>query len=355
MRTSPNKPTRLHRRAWTGWLALSLSALAFLLWATFPTTDTPSRLPRASASAPLTPARQTWSREQWDAWAREHVDPALDEADAADAAAVERALSVIHSAFDTYRAGVPAFCDDLSSWGTRAGVVKRTVRGWFAGGGKASVESYARDKFEHHVLPQNALNSAITRARETLAIDLEANRNILRARLDAALARTLDPHDPALHHLTDVRARFDDALATALGRRAASSVGSGVIAFVAGTAGSILAEQAVAQIIARAGVSAAAGAAGAGGAAGAAGGPVGVAVGLGVGLVVGAGIDWWMTEEFKEKVSAETLAYLNGLEARVVDGMDGAPGVREAFVTSVNEARKARRDALANAVEEAAR
>jgi len=353
MRTSPNKLTRLRRRAWTGWLALALSALGFALWAITSGGGGDARLPRASA--PLTPARQTWSREQWDAWAREHVDPALDEADAADAEAVERALTLLHASFDTFRGGAPAFADDLASWGTRAGVVKRKVRGWFAGGGKASVESYARDKFERHVLPPGALDAALARARETLSTDLEANRNILRARLDAALARTLNPNTQGLDDVAHVRARFDQTMASALGARAASSVGSGVIAFVAGTAGSLVAEQAVAQVLARVGVGAVAGAAGAGGTAGAAAGPVGIAVGVGVGLVVGAGIDWWMTEEFKSAVRAETLAYLDGLEARVVDGMDGAPGAREAFVTSVNEARQARRQALTQAVEEAAR
>ncbi len=349
MRNSPDISKIARRRAWSGWLALLLSAGLFLLWAHG--TRGVNRASGEEASV----VDAGWSRAEWEAWSREEVEPALADAELADARAVDRALVTVHEAFEGFRRGVPAFCDDLASWGTRAGVVKRTVRGWVSGGGKASIESYAREKFEQHVVPPGSVHAAIAQAAGALAQDLEANRNVLRARLDAALARSVGSAAAHLGEVDGARARFEETVQEALGAHAGASVGSGLAAFMAGAAGSVVAEQAVAQVLARVGVGAAAGAAGAGGGAGAAAGPVGVAVGLGVGLAVGAGIDWWMTERFKERVAGETLAYLDGLEGSVVDGSDGAPGIRAGFVGAVDEAGRMRREALARAIEEAAR
>jgi hypothetical protein len=51
---------------------------------------------------------------------------------------------------------------------------------------------------------------------------------------------------------------------------------------------------------------------------------VGTVVGLGVGLAVGLVIDWWMTEQFEEKMVNQMQAYLDSLETALLSGSASA-------------------------------
>ena len=68
-----------------------------------------------------------------------------------------------------------------------------------------------------------------------------------------------------------------------------------------------------------------------GGAAGTSVGPVGTLVGAGVGLIIGVGVDWWLTDQFQEKLTSQLNTYFDEMQRNLLDGTVEEPGLRDAL------------------------
>lgn len=358
------------------WTLLALAAALMALWAALPMAPKVDAPPPAPP-APPSPISIDWASLEADArgvspaeWYMGDVAPLLDRASDADRAAVDRALASLHERFNACRAGAPAFAEAVTAWGTRAGLAKRMAAdSWDRAWGRIDdrsprVQWRIEQLFKEHVLAEGVIESALRDAGETLAHDIESRRNETWSQIAVSLRTDDAPVGAAsLDFEAFERSVRQTAAALAAGR-AERSVASGAATLAMSAAGGWLAEQAAAQAISRLGLSAAgaaargaagaaagaaggtAGGASAGGAAGALGGPGGAIIGFGVGLAVGVVIDWWMTEDFRDRLEGEVVAYIDALEREVIDGADGRPGLRAALLDAVEQAGRAQRDAV---------
>lgn len=308
---------------------------------------------------------------------RELVEPLLSRASDRNRAATDAAIARVHERFDAFRAAAPAFADDMASWGSRLGVLRRLPSDWWrrtTGDAcpepASDVERYVRAKFEKHVVAPGAVEGAARDALAQFADDLGASRNLLWAEIDAALRTRDAPVPENVFDAREAERRVGAEAAALASRHAVGTLGAGVAAFAVSTAGSIAAEQLAAQVIARVGVSAAAGAgasalgasagatgaaAGTGATGGALAGPVGVVVGVGLGLAVGIAIDWWMTDEYKASLTAQVRERLTALETALIDGDENEPGLRAALAHAAQTMTDSQRSAALAGVEETAR
>lgn len=324
-----------------------------------------------------------------DAVYRESLEPLLDAAAERNTRIVDRALARLHECFDGFRAGAPALAEDMASWGSRLGVLRRMPSDWWdyargAGSGCAleapgAVATYIRGKFEKHVAPSGAVEACIEETIGQAADDLQASRNTLWGEIDLALRASDAPVRGARFDARAMEMEASRMAASLASRHTTGTLGAGLAALAVSTAGSIAVEQLTAQVVARIGVGVAAGAAaeavtGAGAAAAGAGtgatggavaGPVGVVVGVGLGLAVGFAIDWWMTDEFKSGLEKQVVARLDALEREIVEGTGALPepggprgaeaGLRLALLEAVEALDKSQRAAALAGVQEAMR
>src|SRR6187401_2171399 len=65
--------------------------------------------------------------QEFGAYYRENISPLLDTAEAREKQAVDLALQRLHEHFDYLRRGVPNFTRDITGWGTRFGIVGRSI------------------------------------------------------------------------------------------------------------------------------------------------------------------------------------------------------------------------------------
>ena len=279
----------------------------------------------------------------------------LDTTQKKDLAAVQRALDSLRVCFKSYGNGIPAFTDALTGWGMRAKIVYRS-----------SVESIERkdqhywtaslvqEKFDEHVVSGTKLEADVMEVMKQFAYDLEADRNELLVNLETRLNARELPETMKRLALTNFREQTRSRIKEMLSKLPGQSVVVGVGSITAG----IVAEEAVRQLIraviaqaaariaAGAAVSggAAAGAAATGGAGGTAIAPgVGTAVGLAGGLIVGAAVDWWMTDEFKDKVAAECRRFLTTTQVAL---MTGDKGLEKLLLDHVTRSHNACREAV---------
>ena len=89
---------------------------------------------------------------------RKEIVPLLDDFDARNQAAADRAIATLHDRMQMHRAGIPAFADDISGWGTRFGIVGRESsdlwdKWWHDEKNVHGVKDYVNGKFRcaHHV------------------------------------------------------------------------------------------------------------------------------------------------------------------------------------------------------------
>lgn len=304
-------------------------------------------------------------------------EPFLADAERRNAAAVDRALADLQERFDGFRAGAPAFAQDMASWGTRLRILGRGGADWWIGLTSGApelsdrVRTFVGEKLQRHVLAPGALEDAVADAVATFALELESSQNGLWIEVSSRLR----PSDgaPGAVPLDSARARDRAAaLASAMtASHAQRTIGAGLAALGVSTAGSIVAEQVAAASLARVGASLAAGAgaealgAGATGAAGASvgagasggalAGPAGVIIGVGVGLVAGVAIDWWMTERFEARLTEEVRAYLDRVEHELIEGSTGeraGGGLRVALLEAARAANQRQRAAVLAAISE---
>lgn len=277
------------------------------------------------------------------------LQPLVDENQLANLVAVERCLTRIDDSFTKYRKGIKPFSDDITSMGTRFGILTRMPANWWYEDGR--IQQYVQAKFESHIFGEKQLNDDLTLALTSLRDEIQANRSELLASVKLAISESDFPNLA----IPDYKA-FDQQVNRLLvefsSNRARDSVYHGIATMVTSEVAAIVVTQIITRVVTAIGTSAATSAAAGGGATaggaaagaggGSLGGPVGTAIGLGVGLVVGILVDWWMTENFKATLEADLNKYLTDLRNGIVDGVNGEPGLRnalESFCADYNNAQ----------------
>ena len=280
----------------------------------------------------------------------------LDGTQKKDMAAVQHALDSLRACFKSYADGIPEFTDALTGWGMRAKIIYRagveTIEGkdqhyWTA--------SLVQEKFDEHIVSATKLETDVMEVMKQFAYELEADRNELLVNLETRLNGAALPDTMKHLALRNFREQTSGRIKEMLSRLPGQSVVVGVGSITAG----IVAEEAVRQLIrtviaqaaariaAGAAVSggAAAGAAATGGVGGTAIAPgVGTAIGLAGGLLIGAVVDWWLTDEFKDKVAAECRRFLTTTQVALTTG---DKGLEKLLLDHVTDSNKACREAVA--------
>ena len=311
---------------------------------------------------------------------RRDLEPLLNDATSRNQQSAEHALIRLHQEFEKFRAGIPGFADDVTSWGMRwrasIGMLKDTWKNYWKSRDdpeSEEVKKTVRERFEARIMSRDGMTRAMQGTMDQFGEDVTASRNRLLMEAKWAL-RTQDV--PLAFPLPDFDAfqrQLHASMAENLQGHAADSIANAVVTFVASGVAGWAAEQLMARIITLlteeamlAGVEAAtvgggttAGGGVMGGAAGWLGGPAGAVIGIGVGLTVGAVIDWWMTESFKAQLTAQLTAYLTNLERDLIDGIapkDGQPpqaGLRDSLRTAVRKVDEIHRRAMLTTLEAA--
>ena len=294
------------------------------------------------------------------------VIPQLDKSLLRKRAASERAIAGLRERLDGHRHGIPRFADDVTRWGTRFGVMGRMSkdawnRWWKDDPGAAATRRYIEAKFRAHVLAERDLQEELEAAVQQFVADLEADRNALFADIRLPLKASNVSIGVADAEWERVRRQIMVRAGIIAESGAKDTLVSGLtVVTVSGVVG-WAAERVVIQVLARvapmvaaqlgasaaaAGGGAMAGGAGGGGAVGSLAGPAGTVVGIGAGLVVGAAIDWWMTENFKEKLAEQCNRFLDTVRDQLIDGTNQQPGLRVVFDEAVRLSDEAQRKAI---------
>lgn len=323
-------------------LLLPSAILVVSIVAWFAVTRTKTRLPPIPEPPPV---EGNLPKEFLDSTLR----PLVDENQQANLDACERCLIRIDDSFTKYRKGIQPFSDDITSIGTRFGILRRMPANWWYQDGR--ILRFVQTKFETHIFGEKQLNDDLTLALTSLRDEIHANGNHLLASVKLAVSES----DLPSVAVPDYRA-FDEQVNQLLlemsSNRAKESVYHGVATLVTSEVAALAATQIITRVVTVIGTSSVASAAAGGGAAaggaatgaggGSLGGPIGTAIGLGVGVVAGILVDWWMTENFKATLEADLNNYLTTLRDGIIEGVNGEPGLRQAlqeFGTDYNHAQ----------------
>ncbi|HEV2296300.1 MAG TPA: hypothetical protein VGR35_20830 [Tepidisphaeraceae bacterium] len=293
------------------------------------------------------------------------IVPLLDESLQRKQDAAGRALAILHARLNGHRKGIPAFAEDVTSWGTRFGVLGRSTRDAFRKARRKpdaeTTRRYVEAKFRTHVMSEIELEAAVGAAVEQFRADLEADRNLLMSQIRVPLKASGAPVLVADAEWEAIRRDIMRAGSDLAMSGSTDSVVNAAAAFAAGEAAGISGRHLVAQILARvgpiigarlagsgvaAGAGAMAGAAGGGGTAGSIGGPAGTIIGAGVGLAVGAVIDWWMTARFQEQLRKRCNAFVDSVQLALITGTKQSPGVEPLLAEAVRVTDAAQRQAI---------
>lgn len=262
------------------------------------------------------------------------IEAALAEADRRAGLAVDAAVARVRARFAEHRAGVPGFCEEVTGWGVRVRVTALSVGDAWRRARVSlgidqrrpeSVGAVERDiaaRFTRRVLPNGAVESAVSDALAALDDELAAIRAEAWSRVDLALSA--DEGRARADARPRAPERMLEVASPRLARGAVDAATDGAATLIAGSFAAALGEQAAAQVGGRVLTLLAGGATAAGmsvgGAGGALGGPAGVATGLAAGVAVGAAVDWWLTDAFRARLKAEIDASLDAAEEAVIEG-----------------------------------
>jgi hypothetical protein len=344
-----------------GLLAVVLAVAMVTVWAVM-IHPWESSAATTTAPQPTLPAvSHTVSKDEF--YRRELV-PLLEKAKAQNRASADKSLDRLHQEFDRFRSGIPTFVDDVASWRTRFGIMRRLSRDKWKNFWKAAddadskeVKNYMLGKFETHIMAQDDLQKAIGSSLAEFKDDVAATRNRLLADMKVALTTADMDLDFARPDFAAFQREFDRFISGRVESNATDSLVNATVNLLANSIAGFAAEQVVAQLVVRlaaaqavaagveaaaAGGSSTAGGATLGGAAGWLGGPLGAVIGVGAGLAVGAVVDWWVTERFKTNLTEQLTAYLDNLERDLVNG---------AAATADQPAQIGLRDALHHAAD----
>lgn len=249
-----------------------------------------------------------------------HVIPAIQVANEANKEAAVRCLKRISESFDSYHRGVKPFAEDMTSIGTRFGVVRRMPSDWWNESNE--VHKLVAGKLEKHVFSEDILRKDINNSLAQFREDIKANNTEMLTNIKAATTGTKLPNLQNLdvaEFTNDVVAKIESYSTES----ATESVTGLILTEAASGAAGLAVEQIIAAVIVRVGASAGgatAGSAAVGGGGGSLGGPVGAGIGIAGGLVVGLVIDYWLTERAKESLSKNLNQLLDDIEDAVING-----------------------------------
>jgi hypothetical protein len=349
-----------------GTLALVVAASLFAFWwiAVHPAPESATTSRAGLPLPPATPVAVSHGISR-DEFYRRELAPLLEKAKAKNRASADKSLERLHQEFDRFRTGIPGFVDDIASWRTRFGIMRRLSRDkwknfWKSGDDADSeeVKNYMLQKFQYHILAPDELQKAVESSLSEFKDDVAATRNRLLAEMRLALTTSDMRLDFTRPDYAAFQREFDQFIAGHVETNATDSLVNAAVNLIGNGVAGFAAEQLVAQIIVRlaaaeavaagveaaaAGGSSTAGSAAVGGAAGWLGGPIGAVVGVGAGLAVGAVVDWWVTDRFKANLTGELTTYLDNLERDMVEGVkagDDRPariGLREALHSAADK------------------
>jgi len=297
------------------------------------------------------------------------IVPLIEVYDRKNRQAADRAIVTLKDRFQQLHRGIPAFADDITGWGTRFGVVGRMSsdlwqKWWHENQNANGVQVYVSSKFQSHVISDEKLKVAVEGTVTQFQEDLAANRNELLSQVRTVLHREDIPvrlqfDENSFRKFAEDVMRRANALTVSMGQRSLASfilteTASGVVGAIA-TRLAITGGTYLATTLGAAGGATVGGTAVGGGAGTVVTPGVGTVIGAGIGLIVGAIIDWWMTEDFKVKISGECSRFLNELEHFVIQGpkegvqfqgSDQWKGLRLVFEDSITLADKSMRQAM---------
>jgi hypothetical protein len=329
---------------WSGVLVACIALLIFLFTASTPK---PPTLPDPPKPAVID--RGTQRGRFFD----EKVQPAIAAADKANREAMERCLQRLRDTFGKYREGIGPFADDLTTWGTRFGILRRMPSDWWYK--NTDAQKFVAEKFEARLFSEQSLKQPVENSIKQFNDDVHANNNTLLANIQAALSKSDLPLIPKVDY-GNFSSDVTRTLQEFSGRAAKDSVTSLLLAEIASGVGTAAATRVVSMVVAQLAVwttEAAAMAGGEtavgatlGGGGGSVVGPIGTAVGFCVGVATGLGIDWWMTSKFKTRLSVELNEMIDQLESSVIQGTASQPGLSQALSESCDALRDAYRDSF---------
>jgi hypothetical protein len=299
------------------------------------------------------------------------VRPQLDQYAERNDQAVRRAAERISSQIDAYRQGIPAFVKDLTSWGTRFGVLGRSSqdlweRWWGDQPNATRAREYVSAKFAKALFSDQDLAVLMEGTLRQFRDDLQASQNRLYADIRAAWESPPFPDGAlAFEHIV---AQVDRHVETIAQQMAADSVMLGVLAEVGGNTFANVATNLVQSILVRVAASlatsaatasaASGGATGTGAAAGGASGfvlgPGGTVIGIAAGIVVGVVTDWWLTKKFEQRLRAECEQLLSQVQGQIWIGNPDSLGLKQVLMDAINTLQEAKELALRTSLAEMA-
>lgn len=346
-------------------IILSILLLALAWW--IANRPTPSSTPPGSVEETA-----RISQEEIDAFFDEQVKPALHDYQIRNKAAIERAVERITEGIDAYKDGIPEFVEDITSWGSRFGVIRRGSRDmwdkwWGDDENERRVYEYVSAKFEKHLFSDTKLKNIAEASLTQFRDDLTASKNRLHA--DIKTAWNVGPLASEPFDIQGIVARVKAEVSDVSTQIATDSVTVGVLAFVGGFALEEATTSLVRVIVARVAACLATSAvtttatsggatgtaAAAGGAGGSTIGPWGTVIGVAAGIVVGMVADWWMSNQLEKKLTSECEDMIEQVKAQLLVGSDDAQGMKDAFIESIRIFQAAEQEAIQAAVMEAAR
>ncbi len=292
-------------------------------------------------------------RAERDAFFAADVEPSIREADKLNREAAERCVARLKDSFNGYRTGIKPFCEEISTWGTRLGVIRRMPSDWWYE--KTDVGDYIQAKFAKHLFTDKKLAADIESALAQFRVDVEANQNTLVTKIRAAISSQDLPGLPEIDY-SEFANELSSRLKEYSTKSATDSVVSSIVTEVASGVGGYAAEQLLAQLVTRLTAMVGAGTASAGGATaggavvggggGSLGGPIGAAAGIAVGFVIGGVIDWWMSNSFEAKMTEQLNGLIDELNKEVIAGDADRAGLRDGLRGSCDVLKNAYQSSL---------
>ena len=348
----------------------SILLLLFALWvARRPTTPPPTPIHQSTVPSVDQPRI---TEEEIKAFFDTEVRPALGAYDTRNKAAVDRAVERITHGVEEYRKGIKPFVEDITSWGTRFGVIRRLGNDlgekWWGDPTKATeVHRYVSRKFEKHLFSDAKLNALVTVSLNQFRDDLSASQNKLHADIKAAWDKSIHAHYEL--NIQKIIQKVNASVQTTASTMATDSVTVGVVSFIGGCALEEATEALVKVVIARVaayiatsaatttatsgGATATTTTAGGGGGT-AVGGPVGAIIGVAAGLVVGLIADWWMTNQLEKKLTDECNQMITDVKNQILMGTKQDPGLKHAFIESIQLLMSGEENSIHTSLQEAA-
>jgi len=360
------------------WLMAMLAAVSATVAAWHITPSLQSRGPagvgKMVMSPPSSPPMLQLSSNSAAQFYRNEIVPLLDAALQRNRQAADRATELLHARFDAHRAGIKPFAHDVSGWATRLGVIGCSAADlWnhvFSHDRQIShVGNYIQGKFRSHVLSEQSLETDVEQVLMQFQADVEANRNQLLTEIKLPLHNFPTPialDDKEWQQFYATIAERAKKLNTGTAR---SSLVTGLASITGGWVGAESANVLVPKLLTGVGSAVATEAAevatvtgggiwadaAAGSGAGTLAGPAGTVVGVGVGLAIGVAIDWWTSDRLESHVTGQCQTFLNIVERQLVEGTAACPGLRVSFEQAIKLTDQAQRQAIIDALMEAAK